>query len=75
MIHYHGTPVGGTRQDGARFLAGRHALVPLRSWRSAPMHCNPLAYAIAVAFAPQFWPIPHHMRAPHWFGEVGGDLS
>lgn len=28
MIHYHGTPVGGTRQDGARFLAGRHALVP-----------------------------------------------
>jgi hypothetical protein len=28
MIHYHGTPVGGTRQDGAKFLAGRHALVP-----------------------------------------------
>ena len=28
MIAYHGTPVGGTRQDGARFLAGRHALVP-----------------------------------------------
>ncbi len=28
MIHYHGTPVGGTRQDACRFLAGRHALVP-----------------------------------------------
>lgn len=28
MIHYHGTPVGGTRVDAARFLAGRHALVP-----------------------------------------------
>ena len=28
MIHYHGTPVSGTRQDGARFLVGRHALVP-----------------------------------------------
>lgn len=28
MIHYHGTPVGGTRQDVARFLVGRHALVP-----------------------------------------------
>lgn len=28
MIHYHGTPIGGTRQDGARFLQGRHALVP-----------------------------------------------
>jgi hypothetical protein len=28
VIHYHGTPVGGNRQDGARFLAGRHALVP-----------------------------------------------
>ncbi len=28
MIHYHGTPVGGSRQDAARFLSGRHALVP-----------------------------------------------
>lgn len=28
MIHYHGTPIGGTRQDAARFLMGRHALVP-----------------------------------------------
>lgn len=28
MIHYHGTPVGGSRQDAARFLIGRHALVP-----------------------------------------------
>lgn len=28
MIHYHGTPVGGSRQDTARFLMGRHALVP-----------------------------------------------
>lgn len=28
MIHYHGTPIGGSRQDAARFLRGRHALVP-----------------------------------------------
>lgn len=28
MIHYHGTPVSGPRQDVARFLQGRHALVP-----------------------------------------------
>ena len=28
MIHYHGTPIGGTRQDSVRFLMGRHALVP-----------------------------------------------
>ena len=28
MKHYHGTPIGGTRQDAARFLMGRHALVP-----------------------------------------------
>lgn len=28
MIHYHGTPIGGTRQDADRFLQGRHALVP-----------------------------------------------
>ena len=28
MIHYHGTPVGGSRVDAVRFLSGRHALVP-----------------------------------------------
>lgn len=28
MMHYHGTPIGGSRQDVARFLVGRHALVP-----------------------------------------------
>ena len=28
MIHYHGTPIGGSRQDVAKFLMGRHALVP-----------------------------------------------
>lgn len=28
MTHYHGTPIGGSRQDVARFLVGRHALVP-----------------------------------------------
>lgn len=28
MIHYHGTPCGGSRQDAARLLQGRHALIP-----------------------------------------------
>lgn len=28
MIMYHGTPIGGPAQDAARFLLGRHALVP-----------------------------------------------
>lgn len=28
MKPYHGTPMGGSRQDAARFLIGRHALVP-----------------------------------------------
>jgi hypothetical protein len=28
MIHYHGTPISGTRQEAARFLVGRHALIP-----------------------------------------------
>lgn len=28
MIHYHGTPCGGTRQGVVEFLSGRHALVP-----------------------------------------------
>ena len=27
VIHYHGTPIGGTKVDAARFLLGRHALV------------------------------------------------
>lgn len=27
MIHYHGTPCGGTREDVARFLNGRHAFI------------------------------------------------
>lgn len=28
MIHYHGTPTGGTRRDPVHFLRGRHALIP-----------------------------------------------
>lgn len=28
MIHYHGTPCGGKREDVARFLRGRHCLIP-----------------------------------------------
>ena len=28
MLHYHGTPCGATREDVARFLSGRHALIP-----------------------------------------------
>lgn len=28
MIHYHGTPIGGSRQDVARFLMSRHAMIP-----------------------------------------------
>lgn len=28
LIHYHGTPCSGSRQDTARFLSGRHAMVP-----------------------------------------------
>lgn len=28
MIAYHGSPCGGPRQETARFLAGRHAMVP-----------------------------------------------
>lgn len=28
MIHYHGTPIGGGKDQAAKFLLGRHALVP-----------------------------------------------
>jgi len=31
MIHYHGTPISGSRQEASRFLVGRHALVPFKS--------------------------------------------
>lgn len=31
MIHYHGTPIGGSGVNAARFLTGRHALVPFKS--------------------------------------------
>lgn len=31
LIHYHGTPAGGTRLDALRFLTGRHALIPYPS--------------------------------------------
>ena len=30
MIHFHGTPIGGSNQDAARFLMGRHALIPFK---------------------------------------------
>lgn len=33
MIHYHGMPMSGPRQDVARFLAGRHAFVSFASPR------------------------------------------
>jgi hypothetical protein len=28
MIHYHGTPIGGTKTEAIRFLMGRHSLIP-----------------------------------------------
>lgn len=37
MIHYHGTPIGGSRQDVARFLVGRHALVPFPRQDDTPI--------------------------------------
>lgn len=45
MIHYHGTPVGGPRQDAIRFLQGRHALIPY------PNPCDlPAAAAVCKTF-------------------------
>jgi len=37
LIHYHGTPIGGSRQDVARFLMGRHALVPFARQDDLPI--------------------------------------
>lgn len=45
MIHYHGTPIGGTRQDAARFLMGRHALVSF-----AYPHDLPVAAEVCQSF-------------------------
>lgn len=36
MIHFHGTPCGGKREDVARFLAGRHALIPFGGAEDLP---------------------------------------
>ncbi len=37
MIHYHGTPIGGSRDNAARFLVGRHALVPFKYQEDLPV--------------------------------------
>lgn len=36
MIHYHGTPIGGSRDNAARFLVSRHALVPFKHQEDLP---------------------------------------
>lgn len=37
MIHYHGTPISGQKEDAARFLMGRHALIPFSDRRDLPV--------------------------------------
>ena len=37
MIHYHGTPLSGPRQDNVRFLTGRHAMVSFSQPRELPV--------------------------------------
>lgn len=37
MIHYHGTPLGGTRQDVARFVNNRHFCVPFTNPDDLPV--------------------------------------
>lgn len=37
MIHYHGTPIGGTKIDAARFLAGRHAFISFATPTDLPI--------------------------------------
>lgn len=45
MIHYHGTPMSGKREEVARFLAGRHSLIP---------YPNPEDMAAAAAVSASF---------------------
>lgn len=40
MIHYHGTPIGGTRAGVAEFLFGRDALVPYPRPEDMPVACE-----------------------------------
>ena len=40
MIHYHGTPIGGTRKGVAEFLRGRDALVPYPRPEDMPIACE-----------------------------------
>lgn len=37
MRHYHGTPIGGTRDEVARFVKGRHFLVPFGRQEDLPV--------------------------------------
>lgn len=37
MIHYHGTPVGGKREDSVKFLSGRHALISFAAPEDLPV--------------------------------------
>ena len=37
MIHYHGTPIGGTRDEVARFVANRHMFVPFPRAEDLPI--------------------------------------
>jgi len=45
VIHYHGTPIGGNTVDAARFLQGRHALIPF----SYPINL-PIALEVCQSF-------------------------
>jgi hypothetical protein len=65
MMAYHGTPVGGTRRDAARFLSGRHALVSYANPDDMPMVAEACASFVLDNGSYTFW---QGGKAPDWDG-------
>jgi hypothetical protein len=63
MISYHGTPVGGKKEDGARFLKGRHALVSFANPQDMPIVAEACASFVLDNGAFSMW---RGGKVPDW---------
>lgn len=63
MIAYHGTPVGGKKEDAARFLRGRHALVSFANPQDMPIVAEACASFVLDNGAFSFW---RGGKTPDW---------
>lgn len=63
MIAYHGTPIGGTTVDAARFLNGRHALVSFANQQNMAIVAEACASFVLDNGAFTFW---QGGKTPDW---------